>query len=94
MLAEFPTSLDEDEEMIILLAAGSSQTDVSVSAPLLFRVEKKRILRDAVQLAAMKQLCIATNASKESERSLSEKFRGKATAAGDVEKVFASWKRF
>lgn len=70
MLAEFPTSLDQDEEMIILLAAGSSQTDVSVSAPLLFRVEKKRILRDAVQLAAMKKLFIATNTSKESELSV------------------------
>lgn len=73
MLAEFPTSLDQDEEMIILLAAGSSESDVSVSAPLLFRVEKKRILRDAVELAAIKQLCIATNASKESERSLLQK---------------------
>lgn len=70
ILAEFPTSLDEDEELIIMLAASSKESDVSVSAPLLFRVEKKRILRDVVQMAAMKQLCIATQASAENERTL------------------------
>lgn len=70
LLAEFPTSLDIDEEMIILLAASSVPSDVSVAAPLLFRVEKKRILRDAVQMAAVKQLCIATEATAERESSL------------------------
>lgn len=52
VLDEFPTSLELDEEMIILHAASSVPSDLSVSTPLLFRAEKKRILRDAAELAA------------------------------------------
>lgn len=76
MLAEFPTSLDEDEELIILLAAGSKESDVAVSAPLLFRVEKKRILRDVVQVAAMRQLCIATQVDDKGMEAMLEAIKG------------------
>lgn len=52
LLAEYPTTLDFDEELILLLTATSSSADPKVSTPLLFRVEKKRILRDAIKLAS------------------------------------------
>lgn len=51
MLAEFPTSIEFDEEMIILHAASSVPNDPVESKSLLFRVEKKRILKSAASIA-------------------------------------------
>lgn len=56
MLEEFPTSIELDEEMIILHAASSVPSDPVVANSLLFRVEKKRILRAAVEKAAQHRL--------------------------------------
>lgn len=56
MLQEFPTSIEFDEEMIILHAASSVPSDPVHANSLLFRVEKKRILRAAALLA--KEHCI------------------------------------
>ncbi|CDF36799.1 unnamed protein product [Chondrus crispus] len=50
-LEEFPTSIEFDEEMIILHAASSVPSDPVHANSLLFRVEKKRILRAAALLA-------------------------------------------
>lgn len=58
LLHEFPTSLELDEEMIILHAASHVPSDISVSTPLLFRAEKKRILKQAGRLAARQRLCV------------------------------------
>lgn len=51
MLEEFPTSIEFDEEMILLHAASSVPSDPVVAKSLLFRVEKKRILKAAASLA-------------------------------------------
>lgn len=51
LLDEFPTSIELDEEMIILHAASSVPSDPITASSLLFRVEKKRILRAAADLA-------------------------------------------
>lgn len=52
LLNEFPTSIELDEEMIILHAASSVPSDPITASSLLFRVEKKRILRAVADLAA------------------------------------------
>lgn len=51
MLQEFPTSIEFDEEMILLHAASSVPSDPVVAKSLLFRVEKKRILKAAASLS-------------------------------------------
>eukprot|EP00177_Eucheuma_denticulatum_P005011 GFKZ01009131.1.p1 GENE.GFKZ01009131.1~~GFKZ01009131.1.p1 ORF type:complete len:506 (+),score=87.18 GFKZ01009131.1:308-1825(+) len=56
ILEEFPTSIELDEEMIILHAASSVPSDPVVANSLLFRVEKKRILKAAAEKAAERRV--------------------------------------